>query len=364
MDDMNTLTFNVVYTTGTVKYLELFVYTWLKWSNYSFRLIANGCSGEEVKLLNRLCEYDSRLSIEVIPTESMITHGEALNYIHALKKSDYFCFMDSDIIFTGSFPSNLFEDLRMCSALFSGTPIWSDSEEQIMSNASREIWGRYNRSENGVCLGSTYFAIYNNRILGSLMHLAGINFNQYTWQDVPERCQAVISEMGFRKEFYDTGKILNLLLLEQGEKLIYRDIEEVNHIGAMSLYHMRKIEKGFHGYLHKNIQQLSEERREVFIEKIGSTTDLNKAGALLNDDEWDIFIKLFREEEILRKKLTVTRYLTRFIHGLLNNLSLPVLPDDFGDELKVKLRIITSTVLETHKELGGNTGPKRIGIKQ
>ena len=226
--------FNIIYTPGTVKYLSFFVWSLLKWSDCSFRLVSNGCLPAERRYLQTLCRQDERLAFWSIPTKSSLPHGQVLNYLQAMSRSDYFCFMDSDIFATGDFLAGITPNLASHTGVFSGTPIWVKEEEEVMPHAFRHMVGTFNRTDRGVCLGSTYVALYDNHALTELMQSTGIGFEEYRWHEIPEEVQEPLMSLGLDKDLYDTGKVLNLLLLSQGAELLYLDSPALCHIGGTS----------------------------------------------------------------------------------------------------------------------------------
>lgn len=228
------LQFNIIYTPGTVKHLSFFVWSLLDWSNCSFRLVSNGCHPAEQRYLQNLCAQDSRLEFWSVPTRNCLPHGQVLNYLQAKNRADHFCFMDSDIFATGDFLRTIPETLLTYAGVFSGLPIWVKKDEVILPHAFRHMVGTFNQSDAGNCLGSTYAALYDNRILTDVMQSTGIGFEEYHWHDIPGDLQQQILKLDLEKETYDTGKVLNLLMLSRNQQLINLDIPSLCHIGGTS----------------------------------------------------------------------------------------------------------------------------------
>lgn len=114
------LCFHLIYTPGTVQPLRLLLYSLLKFSDCTFRLVANGCTRAERGDLQRLCAGNTRLSYIALPTPKIMLHGEALNYLQAQSQDQIFCFMDSDIYAVGEFLTTFLPCLDRYSAVFSG----------------------------------------------------------------------------------------------------------------------------------------------------------------------------------------------------------------------------------------------------
>ena len=139
------LNFNIVYTVGTVRYLRLLVFSLLKWSEASFRLVANGCSPEEAHMLEELCRSSSQLEFLALPSTTLLPHSDVLSHLQSMEQSQYFCFMDSDILATGDFVSEMAPYLGQYSAVFSATPIWCTEEEQVLPDILPRMPGHFNR---------------------------------------------------------------------------------------------------------------------------------------------------------------------------------------------------------------------------
>jgi hypothetical protein len=146
--------------------------------------------------------------------------------------------MDSDIFATGDFLSQLTPE--QYAGIFSGTAVWTSSEDEILPESFKIMSGMHTRTDKGHCLGSSFFALYNNQILTQLMQSTGIGFEEYRWHEIPSVFQQKLMAMGLIKESYDTGKVLNLLLLNQGEQMIYLDSPFLCHIGAISFIPFQK----------------------------------------------------------------------------------------------------------------------------
>jgi hypothetical protein len=305
------LTFHIIYTSGTVQYLSIFLFSLLKWSNCSFRLVANGCSSEEKQFLQSLCQNNPRLGFLDLPSKSMMKHGDALDYLHALENSEYFCFMDSDILATGEFMGEFVPYLARCAGVFSGSPIWCTREEQILPKSFPNMPGRYNRTQQGQCIGSSYFAIYNNEQLTRVLQPTGMSFNPYNWQDIPQPYQTQFDRMGLKKKNYDTGKVLNLALLAQEKgSLVFREPSSLIHIGGISDF------SGLEYGLHWDVARMS---------------------------TWSDHQQSVRSP-VWMKKYATYRYVLQVLESVSTTQPLPALPESLNLELKAQLELITTHI--------------------
>ena len=226
--------FNIVYTPGTVRYLSFFVWSLLKWTPVSFRMVSNGCLPQEQRYLAKLCRQEPRLEFWAIPTKTSLPHGLALNYLQALGRGEFFCFMDSDIFATGDFAAEFEPHLSEQAGIFGGMPIWVKADEEILPAGFQHLTGMFNRTADGLLLGNTFFAIYRNELLTEIMQSSGVGFETYRWAEIPAGAQAQLRSLGMDLASYDTGKVLNLLLLAQGGKLTNLALPSLCHIGGTS----------------------------------------------------------------------------------------------------------------------------------
>ena len=236
------LTFHIIYTPGTVKYLRLFTCSLLKWLPCSFRLVPNGCSQEEIQLLRIFAKrYSQQVELFLLPWEMLRSHSKALNYLQRHESSDFFCFLDSDILATGNFLNDLADRLQESDVIFSGMPFWQDATQCVWKNYLTEISGLHATAEDGGVLGTTFFAIYKNRMLTECISSTGISLKAYTWPKIPETYQEMLVRIGRKARYYDTAKLLNIVLRERGAALSYQHLSSLQHIGGFSAVAARKM---------------------------------------------------------------------------------------------------------------------------
>jgi hypothetical protein len=230
----NKLIVNIIFSTGEIKHLRLFTLTLLKWLPCSFRLVANGCDKEEIRLLEDLCKHDSRLELLIPPFAQKAKHHDVLNYLQKQETSAYFCIMDADIFAAADFLSPFLPHIGNYTAFFSGRPVWQEKAESILPPGNRRIMGRYITSTTGTMLGCSYFAIYNNDRLSEFIEHTGLTFNQLHWQNIPLVYQKELEAFGLKADFYDTGKVLHIIMGVQGERFLYKEPPGLYHLGGYS----------------------------------------------------------------------------------------------------------------------------------
>lgn len=318
------LKFNIIYIAGTVNYLSLFVFSLLKWSNCSFRLISNGCQPEERKLLKCLCMTNSRLEYLEIPSETGIKHGKALAYLQSIEEGDYFCFLDSDIFATHDFLSELFILAEKHFAVFSCSPIWFATEEQSLPDFHPRMPGHFNKADNGVCLGTTYFAIYENKTLTQFLQKTGLHFDKYNWQEIPDQYKAQLEEMGLKKQIYDTAKVLNLIIQTEGQQIIVHDTSALCHIGGISAV-----------YASDNKLLSKTNILRNWIRKISHS----------------IFSRQF-QKDALKRRAETSRYFTSVLQSLFEGAELPPLMEISNPDIRKRIQSATKDMVGVYEEFG------------
>lgn len=230
------LTFNIIYTKGTVNQLLPFLYTLLEHTDScSFRLVDNGCEDKESQVLEYLCQQNDRLKFYSLNVDNVLEHGKVLNHLQSIEKSDYFAFMDSDIFAIGPFLSEHLKALESHAGICACLPVWWDSAtETEMQKEFVIMGGEYLNSHNHIFLGVSYYAIYHNYIIRDLIESDDITFQRYTWNQVPRRHQETLIQLGLKKNIYDTSKLLNIFLQRRGGQLIYLNTPSLYHIGGLS----------------------------------------------------------------------------------------------------------------------------------
>jgi hypothetical protein len=326
--------FHIIYTPGSVKHLQLFLFSLLKWLDCSFCLVANGCSAEETRILQTLCQDNPRLEFLELSRKNVLEHGQALSILHTREHSEHFCFMDSDILAIGDFLSELEPYLGQNAGVFSGSPLFCSEAERTLPENFSNLGGRFNRTERGLCLGSSYLAMYNNSVLTQVMQSTSIGFELAGWTDVPEPYQKWLVEMEVQSALYDTGKLLNLVLLAQGERLIFVDSPNMRHISGMSDSALR--ESGLQPQRTTRQSATQWARR-----KLGQ---LMISAGLRTDTEITMQLK------IGRKRRTVSRHITEVLRALFENRPLPLVPDMDDRQIAEEIRRTTADIVALYEE--------------
>ncbi|NND03353.1 MAG: hypothetical protein HKN91_11255 [Acidimicrobiia bacterium] len=353
MTGEDSLEFNIIYTPGTVRYLSFFVQSLLEWSDASYRLVSNGCGADEMTQLRQLCDQDRRLRFLAIPTRRVMEHGRALNYLQASTDSDHFCFLDSDIFATGEFLGVI--ESKLCShrGVFSGSPIWVKSSDEVMPSDFQGVQGHFNRTDTGVCLGVTYLAVYDNQLLTSVMQSTGIGFEEHLFSELPPLVQVRLATHDLNRFRYDTAKVLNILLSTSGEDLTYVDIPELCHIGGTSF-------------------AIASGRRPASVKRrIGQSLDSPWTRPLIEAYTRRRALQAYRKRyqhgpeaefamnsrQRLLHRNPVRQHFVHLVDALHNGHRLPTAPEIGDQEIAGNLQLAAEQYLDVYEKYGTQSGP-------
>lgn len=228
------LTFHIIFSPRTARYLTPFIASLLKWSDCRYRIVANACTPDEVALLEQLCADEERLEFLMFSETELIEHGKTLSWLQKRCTDPYFCFMDSDIIATGPFMDQVGARLEHCDVLCSGAPIWHAPEDLIVPTAFRRIQGSHLETDTGQCVASSYYVIFDNAKLNAALAVDGVDFPIAHFEDLPGSVQDTLRNVQLKKIDYDTCKIIVGQMIEQGAKFEYLWLDNLIHIGGFS----------------------------------------------------------------------------------------------------------------------------------
>jgi hypothetical protein len=230
-----TLTFHIIYTPGSVHGLLPLVSTLLRHSTCHYRLVANGCSPDEIAYMEQYAEQSGRLSVTRLPGKQQMNHGVALTQLFARSTDPYFCFMDSDILAAGDFMAELQPLLADAAGVFSAWPLMVKEQEKVLQAHHQYIGGHHLATPTGVCLGGSYFAMYHRAALTAAMQYAPAGFCVSYHKQLPRATRSLLKRVAQERLFYDTGRLLNLILIDQGYLLRTLETDRLCHIGSYSM---------------------------------------------------------------------------------------------------------------------------------
>ncbi len=227
--------FNIVWTGSVFPYLRWFVESQIAHSGARFRFVANACPPDQIALLeDYAAAHDQVIDVVVVSTDTMITHGAALDLVRAQRDDgDWFCLIDSDIRASGPFVADFAAMLDAGAAgVTSGRGVWSTTD--VVPEGHVGVNGEYFWSRDGYLFGSPHFAMYRRSALDEVFDRWEVGFG--AGADLSEEVRGILAAAGHDYWLYDTGKVVNILLQEAGHELRHQEHPNLLHIGGMSHY--------------------------------------------------------------------------------------------------------------------------------
>jgi hypothetical protein len=227
--------FNVVWTGSVFPYLRHFVASQMRHSGARFRFVANGCPPDQVRLMEQSAAASDRVVEVFVSSTTMERHGASLDAVlKARDDGEFFCFVDPDILAERPYLPTFVEALdEGCAGVTSGKGIWTD--DVVVPAGHPGVPGECFYSHDGYLFGSPHFAMYRREPLRETVARWGAGFGS-AGGELTEGAKAALAAAGHRYWIYDTGKIVNILLQEDGHRLCHREHPALLHIGGMSHY--------------------------------------------------------------------------------------------------------------------------------
>ncbi|RSM53955.1 hypothetical protein DMB66_37905 [Actinoplanes sp. ATCC 53533] len=230
---------NIIYTRGTVAALARFAPLFTDHTGWRYRLVANGCTPDEVALLHRIAAVSDRLSVHNLESDEVVPHGETLcRLADTFTDEPYFAFMDSDIVCTGDFTTAATALLADNAAIFGGTPLWARSQDTILAPDRQEVCGPHISTPDGLLFGSSYFAVYRRSVLDEVQQRCAVAFDKYTAANlggIDDGFQGFLKDRDAWRSDYTPGKLLNTGFTYLGRPVTYTDFDDLIHIGGYSM---------------------------------------------------------------------------------------------------------------------------------
>jgi hypothetical protein len=228
--------FNVVWTGSVFPYLRHLVASQLRHSGARFRFVANGCPPDQVQLMEELtATADGRVTEVFVSSTTMDRHGAALDAVLAARDDgEFFCFVDPDILAERPYLREFADALdKGFAAVTSGRGVWTD--DVVVPAGHPGVPGECFYSQDGYLFGSPHFAMYRRAPLEATVSRWRAGFAS-AGGDLTQEAKDALAAAGHRYWIYDTGKIVNILLQEDGHQLHHFEHPALLHIGGMSHY--------------------------------------------------------------------------------------------------------------------------------
>ncbi|MEH1124825.1 hypothetical protein [Micromonospora sp. CPCC 206061] len=234
-----TPTVNVIYIRGTVAALGRFAPLLTTHTPWTYRLVANGCPPDEVALLHHIAAQHEHLTVHDLSTGEVIPLGKALCQLaDTFAHEEFFAFMDSDIVVTADITGDLTTLLERHDAVFTGTPIWAQPEDTILTRAHREVCGPHTHTKDGLLLGGSYAGICHRTALDDVRPRCHVTADKYTAADLATLTpgfRGFLADHQLLRDDYTPMKLLTLAFAYTGHTAAYTDIDALHHIGGFSM---------------------------------------------------------------------------------------------------------------------------------
>jgi hypothetical protein len=229
--------FNIVWTGKVFTYLRYFVASQIAHSDARFRFVVNGCPPEQIELMERFAtSQPDRVTDVLVVRDEMGAHGVALDA--ALDRRDdgeFFCFIDPDILARGPFVADFAAVLQDGTAgVTSGRGVWRDDD--VLPEGQVGVSGEYFYAPDGFLFGSPHFAMYRRGPLDETLARWEVGFGSAGPRRLSDEAKQHLQDIKRDYMLYDTGKLVNIFLQEDGQLLRHFEHPNLMHIGGMSHY--------------------------------------------------------------------------------------------------------------------------------
>jgi hypothetical protein len=228
--------FNVVWVASDFPYLRHLLASQLRHSDARFRFVANGCPPDQVRRMEEFATSAGGRVVEVLVSSTVIErHGAAIDAVlEARDDGDFFCFVDPDILAERPYLREFVDALDGgCAGVTSGKGVWTD--DVVVPPGHPGVPGECFYDQEGYLFGSPHFAIYRRGPLLETVYRWGVGFAS-AGGDLTSDAKAALAAAGHGYWIYDTGKVVNILLQEDGHRLCHFEHPALLHIGGISHY--------------------------------------------------------------------------------------------------------------------------------
>lgn len=227
------LVFNLVWTEGAFDYLRLFTSSLLAQTRARFRFVANACAAHEIEAMARWADAhpDRIVEVMVVSEGRTLRHGDALDAVHKSRDDGpWFSLIDPDILARGPFAADFLDVLGTHDVVTSGKELWSSSN--VLPDGHLGVNGEYFFRADGYAFGSPHFAIYNAGALRETAERWGVRFGE-GGSGLGDEAKARLEAAGLVYWMYDTGKLVNIFMQEDGHSLCHQEHDSLVHIGGL-----------------------------------------------------------------------------------------------------------------------------------
>ncbi len=227
-------TFHIVYTAGTIASLLPFAFSLLRSPAARFLLVDNGCGPDESQCLRSVADSEPRFSYYRLPFPDVAPHGTALDHLLERCTERFFAILDSDIMATGDFLSELADRPTRFGAICSAWPIWIEDGESVCAASQTFVGGPYRQLSDGTEVGGTGCAIYDRTALEDALGQVRAGLSNQTSHALGDELRLSFQKRGWNCIRFGTARVAHLQLVLQGNPIINRHSDHLHHIGGVS----------------------------------------------------------------------------------------------------------------------------------
>jgi len=176
-------------------------------------------------------------------------------------------------------------------------------------------------------LGTSYFAIYDRAQVRAVTAETGVSFNTYPWEFLRPEVQRKLSALELRTHWYDTGKLMNILLADKGARLVFADLPALVHLGGISRHYRLRTPPTWWARLAKIRQRMANH-------------------GMINDLRRMVNARVMRRGE--KPGLPVDRYFSTVLECLETGRPVPPIPVGWPAGVAGKVQLIVEQIIGLH----------------
>lgn len=235
------ISFHVIYMPGTVERLAPFAFTLLDAENTRFVLLDNVCGARERACLERVAHLVPRFDYLRLPGDSPMTHGDAIGHLLSRSCDRWFGMLDSDVLASGDFMTDLVPPLDDCAGVFSAPAVWRLPALAQTPDHAPFLGGSSDTLRDGTPVGLTHAGIYNRALLQTAIDELPHGFSKGSWSNlIPTSMKRELKLRNWHYRRFGTARVAHLRLLLDGHRLENIPSSHLHHIGGLSHRHEQR----------------------------------------------------------------------------------------------------------------------------
>ena len=297
------ISFHVIYMPGTVERLAPFAFTLLDAENTRFVLVDNVCGANERACLERVAHSEPRFDYLRLPGERPMTHGDAIGHLLSRSRDRWFGILDSDVLASGDFMTDLVPHLDDCAGVFSAPAVWRLPALAQTPDHAPFLGGSSDTLRDGTPIGLTHTGIYDRALLQTAIDALPHGLRKGSWSDlIPTSMRRELKRRNWHYRRFGTARVVHLRLLLDGHRLKNIPSSHLHHIGGLSHRH-DQLEVPFGTRLRRFTDRMTHGPNPSWLNLLSNVPHL-----------LENLSPLEREQQVVRQ--TVTDAITRLLDAL------------------------------------------------